>query len=113
MWTARRAEALKRRAVGLCPPDVRCNVRFRGPETRRNFAKLTIENMDGADLRALVTAFPDCRFYIRTSGEASSAIDAYVPSSPRAARLATLTALAWAAALAAATAALAAVLGMV
>ena len=40
MWTSRRVEALKKEAIRACPVDTRENVRFKGPEARRNFSKV-------------------------------------------------------------------------
>lgn len=99
MWCERRLEALKRAAAAACPEDARRNVRFRGPEVRRNFAKLAIDNMDAADLRRLCAAFPECEFYVRACGRpGGSCVEAYVPlRRPRPAAAALAAAL-WAAA---------------
>ena len=67
MWAARRVEAIKREAVRLCPEEARANVRFRAIEPRRHHARLVIEYLDGADVRALCARFPECSFYVRSS----------------------------------------------
>lgn len=80
MWCERRLEAVKREALRACPTEARRNVRFRGPETRRNYAKLVLENLDGADLRRLCGRFPECDFFVRACGRAGgSCVEAYVP----------------------------------
>jgi hypothetical protein len=97
MWCSRRLEEVKREAVRACPPEARRNVRFRGPETRRNYAKLVLENLDGADLRSLCARFPECDFFVRACGRAGgSCVEAYVPLARPARRAALAAASLWA-----------------
>lgn len=100
MWTARRVEAIKHEAVRRCAPEARGNVRFRGPDARRHVVALTIEGLDGADVRALCGRFPEVSFYCRPG-----ALVAYVPlARPPLLTLARAAAALWAAAAACAAA---------
>lgn len=60
------------------------NVRFGAVEMRRNYAKWSIENLDGVDLNRLCHGLAGCGVYIRAPvrQECTTCIDVYVPIKP-------------------------------
>jgi len=81
-------EHIRRVALELCNPADRGGVRFVGPKKRRFSQKLTIENLEGADLGQLCARVrPAVVFLRQTTGadlSVASRLDVYMPSGPAA-----------------------------
>jgi hypothetical protein len=81
-------EHIRRVALELCNPADRGGVRFVGPKKRRFSQKLTIENLEGADLGQLCARVrPAVVFLRQTTGadlSVASRLDVYIPSGPAA-----------------------------
>lgn len=78
-------ENVKRAALACCAPEHRANVRFVGPARRRFSTRLTIENMESANMYDFCTKIYPAQTFIRhtnTNGEMSTAsrLDVYVPT---------------------------------
>jgi hypothetical protein len=81
-------EHIRRVALELCNPADRGGVRFVGPKKRRFSEKLTIENLEGADLGQLCARVrPAVVFLRQTTGadlSVASRLDVYMPCGPAA-----------------------------
>jgi hypothetical protein len=76
-------ERIKRACIEICQPESRSGVRFVGPKNRRFSTRLTVENLEGANLGKLCAAvFPAMVFLRQTTGAditTASRIDVYIP----------------------------------